>query len=148
MDMHKDTASAVTIFYAYAHEDERYRGQLEKHLSLLRQQGIISEWHDRKVMPGMDWARATDDHLQNASIILLLISPDFLASDYCYSVEMQRALERHKTGNTITIPILLRAVDWKDAPFAHLQCLPRNGRPIRTWRDRDVAFSEIAREIR
>jgi WD40 repeat protein len=148
MDMQRDVAAPVNIFYSYAHEDERYRDQLENHLSLLRRQGIISEWHDRKIIPGMDWAGVIDDHLQNASIILLLISPDFLASEYCYGIEMQRTLERHKTGNTIAIPILLRAVDWKDAPFAHLQCLPRNGKPIRTWRDRDAAFSEIAREIR
>lgn len=77
MDMRRDTTMPMSIFYSYAHEDEWYRDQLEKHLRLLQLQGIISEWHDRKVIPGMNWAQVIDDHLQNASIILLLISPDF-----------------------------------------------------------------------
>ncbi len=87
---------SLEIFYSYAHADEALRQHLETHLSLLRRQGLISEWHDRQILAGDEWARDIDQHLETASIILLLISPDFLASNYCYDIEMERALERHR----------------------------------------------------
>jgi hypothetical protein len=79
---------------------------------------IVTSWHDRLILPGTDWAHVVDAHLMEAQVILLLISPDFLASDYCYGVEMQRAIARHATQEAQVIPILLRPVDWEDAPFA------------------------------
>jgi TIR domain len=84
----------IELFYSYAHRDERLRKRLETHLSALRQQGVITEWHDRKIVAGTDWKQSIDAHLMTAAVVLLLISPDFLASDYCYGVEMQRALQR------------------------------------------------------
>ena len=96
--------SPATVFYSYAHEDEALRDELEKHLSLLQRQGTITAWHDRQITPGTDWQREIDQHLDKASLILLLISPDFLASDYCYTIEMQRALERHRAGKARVIP--------------------------------------------
>ena len=140
--------SPVTVFYSYAHEDERLRRRLEKHLSLLRRQGMLAEWHDRKIVPGTDWAHTIDEHLTTASVILLLISPDFLASDYCYGVEMQRALERDAAGEAHIIPILVRPVDWEGAPFAHLHCLPSDAKPVTRWRNLDEAFVDVARGIR
>src|ERR1700686_211738 len=106
----------VEVFYSYAHEDEALRAELEKHLSLLRRQGVISDWHDRHIAPGTDWAQAIDEHLERASVILLLVSADFLASDYCYGIEMQRALQRHQAHEAAVIPILLRPVDCYGAP--------------------------------
>src|SRR2546421_9745171 len=106
-----DGASPVIVFYSYAHEDESLRNELEKHLSLLQRRGIITTWHDRKIVPGTDWAYAIDSHLNEATIILLLVSPDFMASDYCYSIEMDRALKRHQAGKARVIPIILRSVD-------------------------------------
>ena len=138
----------VEVFYSYAHEDEAFRKELEKHLSLLQRQGVISVWHDRQIVPGTDWAQAIDEHLERASIILLLISADFLASDYCYGVEMTRALERHQANEARVIPILLRPVDWHSAPFAHLQALPKNAKAISTWKNRDQAFADVAASIR
>jgi len=144
----EDIISPVTIFYSYAHEDERYRKKLENHLSLMRRQGMIAEFHDRKIVPGTDWAKAIDEHLGVAAVILLLISPDFIASDYRYGIEMQRALERHRAGAARVIPILLRPVDWKEASFAHLQPLPQNGKPVTRWRHQDDAFLDVAKGIR
>src|SRR5450755_173055 len=138
----------VTMFLSYAHEDEPLREELEKHLSLLQRQGLVSTWQNRRITAGTDWAQAIDEHLKNASIILLLVSADFLASDYCYGVEMQRALERHEADQARVIPIALRPCDWKDAPFAHLQALPTNARPITTWLDRDEAWADVVRRIR
>src|SRR6266487_3695826 len=132
----------IEVFCSYAHKDEPQLQKLETHLNVLKRQGLISTWHDRHIVPGMDWAYAIDTHLSTASVILLLISPDFLASDYCYGIELQRALERHRANEARVIPILLRPVDWKGAPFAHLQMLPTDARPITTWRNRDEAFAD------
>ncbi len=144
----QDALAPLTVFYASAHEEERLRKKLEKHLSLLHQQGMITEWYDRQILPGTDWARVIDTHLMTAQVILLLISPDFLASDYCYGVEMQRALERHAAGEAQVIPILLRPVDWESAPFASLDCLPRDGRPITQWKNQDEALVTVAKGLR
>src|SRR5712692_3909995 len=138
----------IEVFYAYAHKDAPFRNRLENHLSLLSRQGLITQWHDRHILPGVDWAQTIDTHLERASVILLLISADFLASDYCYGIEMKRALERHQANEARVIPILLRQVDWKGAPFAHLQALPTGAKPITSWRNRDAAFRDVAAGIR
>src|SRR5437016_5154262 len=101
----------LTLFYAYAQEDERFRLGLEKHLSALRRQGLIAEWYDRKILPGSDVAQTVDGHLLTAQVILLLISPDFLASDYWTDERLQHVLERQAKGETQVIPILIRPVD-------------------------------------
>src|SRR3954470_1358357 len=88
-------AGPVEVFFSYSHKDESLRKRLEEHLSILRRQGIISGWHDRMIGAGQEWKGEIDRRLDSARIILLLISPSFLASDYCYDVEMKRALERH-----------------------------------------------------
>jgi hypothetical protein len=142
------SAKAVEIFYSYAHNDERLRKKLETHLSLLKQEGLIIGWYDREIRAGGEWANEIEAHLDSAHIILLLISPDFMASDYCYSIEMKRALERHDSKEAQVIPIILRPTDWKRAPFSKLQVLPSNGRPITRWPDRDEAFLNIAQDIR
>jgi len=140
--------SAIEVFYSYAHEDELLRQQLEAHLSLLRRQGLITDWHDRQIAPGTDWAGLIDAHLMTAQVILLLISPDFLASDYCYGVEMQRAFERHRRGETRVIPIILRDCDWRQTPLNELQCLPRDGKPVTLWKDPDEVFQTITQGLR
>ncbi len=138
----------LTLFYSYTHEDEMLCQELDRHLRLLQRRGIISAWYDRKIVPGTDWSKDIDYHLNQASVILLLVSSDFLASDYCYQVEMQRALERHQSGEARVIPILLRPVDWHEAPFAHLQSLPHNAQPVTLWDNQDAAFRDIAEGIR
>lgn len=138
----------ATLFYVYAHADETLREQLEHHLSLLQRQGLLLPWHDRQIEAGEDWEHAIDEQLENASIILLLISPDFLASDYCYDNEMRRALERQRTGQARVIPLILRPCDWQTAPFGHLQALPRDGRAITTWTNQDEAFLQVSRSLR
>ncbi len=140
--------SPISVFYSYAHEDEKLRNALERHLSALRRQGIIAEWHDRQIVAGTDWAKAIDAHLLTATVILLLISPDFMSSDYCYGIELDRAIERDHAHKARVLPIILRPTDIEGAPFAHLQCLPRNGKPVTMWLNRDAAFLAIVREIR
>jgi GTPase SAR1 family protein len=148
MDDVQNIREKVNVFYSYTDEDETLREELEKHLSLLQHQRIVTTWHHRLIVPGTDWEHEINDHLNEASIILLLISPDFLASDYCYNIEMARALARHKAGEACVIPILLRPVDWRNAPFTYLQYLPLNGKPLIEWENQDAAFLEVARGIR
>ncbi|MDQ0565557.1 TIR domain-containing protein [Erythrobacter citreus] len=136
------------IFFSYSHADEALRDQLETQLALMKRQGLIETWHDRRIPAGNNFEHEISSNLESAEIVLLLVSPDFLASDYCYDIEMGRALERHKTGEAKVIPVILRACDWHGSPFGKLNAVPRDGRPITQWPDRDQAFLEVVKAIR
>ncbi|HSU60523.1 MAG TPA: toll/interleukin-1 receptor domain-containing protein [Bryobacteraceae bacterium] len=138
----------LELFYSYSHKDEELRNELEHHLQVLQRSGLIHSWHDRRISPGAEWAAGIDSHIRSAQIILLLISADFLASDYCYGEELRIALEQHDRQRAVVIPVILRPVDWAGAPFARLQALPRDGKAITLWRNRDQAFASVARGIR
>lgn len=137
-----------SLFFSYSHRDEALRDRLEVHLSALKREGAISTWHDRRITAGDALGQRIDDQLENADIILLLVSPDFLASDYCHDVEMRRALERHEAGTARVIPVILRPCDWQHSPFGHLLAAPTNGRPIARWPDEDEAFLDVVQKIR
>lgn len=136
------------VFFSYSHADERLRDQLEKQLAMLKRQGVIDTWHDRRIGVGQNIDHAIDDHIDKEEIILLLVSADFLASDYCYDIEMKRAMERHDAGDAIVIPVILRACDWHHAPFGKLNATPRDGKPITQWSDIDEAFLQVAKAVR
>ncbi|MGH9840656.1 MAG: TIR domain-containing protein [Blastocatellia bacterium] len=138
---------SISIFISYSHHDDELRQELDKHLSGLRRQGVISVWHDRRIVAGEEWAREIDDNLEAADIILLLVSPDFIASDYCYDIEMKRAVERHDAGEAIVIPVILRACLWQGAPFGKIQGLPRDAKPVASATNRDEAFTEVVTGI-
>ena len=121
------TTVPIRLFYSYSHKDEELRKELEDHLSLLRRQGVISGWHDQMIGAGEEWRGKLDKNLDEAQIILLLISPSFLASDYCYDIETKRALDRHDKVEATVIPILLRPVDWEGQP-------PETPRAAIVWR--------------
>ena len=139
---------AVKVFYSYSHKDEEYRDELAKHLVTLKRDGVIKEWHDREIPAGAEWDGQINEHLASAEVILLLVSADFLASSYCYDVEITQAMERHEAGEACVIPIILRACDWAGTPFSKLQALPKNARPVRQWEDRDDVFLNIVQGIR
>jgi tetratricopeptide (TPR) repeat protein len=141
-------APPVEVFYSYSHKDEWLRDELETHLSLLKRTGVIADWHDRRITAGTEWAGQIDEHLESAGVILLLISADFLASDYCYDIEMKRALERHESREARVIPIIIRPVDWRGAPFGKLQALPTDGKAVTSWPNRDEAWTNVAQGIR
>jgi internalin A len=141
-------SQAKAVFFSYSHKDEWLRDELETHLKLLQRQGIISTWHDRKLLPGSEWDHEIDAHLERAQIILLLVSADFLASDYCWDKEVRRAVERHEAGEATVIPILLRSCEWKGAPFEKIQGLPKDLTPVTASKDRDAAWTAIASGIR
>jgi hypothetical protein len=135
------------VFISYSHKDEALMERLRDHLSTMRRGGVISDWHDREIPPGDEWKGEIDEHLEEASLILLLISPAFIASDYCYAIEGQRALERHDAGEARVIPIMLRPVDVPEA-ISRLQMLPERARPVASWPDRDKAFKSVVDGIK
>lgn len=134
---------SLNLFYSYSHRDEVFRNELEPHLKLLQRQGLINQWSDRQIEGGADWKKEISRELENADIILLLVSSDFIASDYCYDIEMKKALELHAAGGARVIPIILRNVDWQPAPFGKLKALPKDGKAITTWTDRDTAWRDV-----
>jgi hypothetical protein len=148
MSASEHPAAPISLFYSYSHKDEALRKKLETHLSLLQDQGVISGWHDRRIVAGTEWDGAINKNLEEAGVILLLVSADFLASRYCRDVEIKKAMERHAAGTARVIPVILRSVDWHTAPFGKLQALPRDGKPVASWKDRDEAFTDVTRGIR
>src|SRR5919112_3336674 len=138
----------VKVFISYSHKDERFREQLQEPLFAAKRQGLIDDWHDRRIAPGEEWEDLISENLETSGIILLLVSSSFIASPYCYDKEMNRALEKHEAGQARVIPIILRPVDWSEAPFARLQALPRNGRAVSRWSNRDEAWMDVAKGIR
>lgn len=138
----------ATVFFSYSHKDEELRDELETHLSMLKRDGSITSWHDRRILPGADFAQQIDENLESADVVLLLVSSYFLASDYCVEVEMRRALERHEQGECRIIPVILRPCDWHSAPFGHLLALPKDGKPITHYPDLHQGFAEVVGAIR
>jgi TIR domain len=142
-------ARALELFYSYSQKDERYFKELEAHLSVLKQQGYISVWHECNISAGIDWRSKILTHLDMADIILLLISSDFLASEYYQSIELKRAIEeRHCTGKARIIPIILRECAWKETIIEKLQALPTSHKPVTHWKPRDKAWMQITQGIR
>lgn len=117
------------------------------HLSILERNGVISGWHDRKIDAGKEWKHQIDERINAASVVLLLISSDFIASNYCWNIEVKRAMERHEAGEACVIPVVLRPVNWQTALFGKLQALPKNAKPVTTWGNRDEAFLNISEGI-
>jgi internalin A len=134
----------IRVFISYSHKDDELREQLGTHLKIFQRQGTIELWHDRLLTGGQEWKGQIDDNLQRANIILLLVSADFIASDYCYDIEMTRALARHQAGEARVIPIIVRDVNWQSTPFGTLQALPKDGKAVTLWPDRDNAWRQVA----
>jgi hypothetical protein len=138
----------VTLFISYSHKDEELRNELETHLALLKRQGVISSWHDRRITAGSDLNQAISSVLESSQIILLLVSAHFLASDYCYEKEMKLALEKHADGSAVVIPVILHPCDWHSAPFGHLRATPTDGKPVSMYANQHEAFAIIAKDVR
>ena len=136
------------VFFSYSHRDEEFRNELEKHLSMLKKQGVIEVWHDHRIMAGEEIDHTISKNLEEANVVLLLTSSDFLASDYCYDIEVQRAMAKHEEGSARVIPVILRPCDWHHAPFGRLRATPKDGKPISKYPDRDEAFLDVVQDIR
>ena len=144
----KPKLTFVKVFYCYAHEDEELRVELDKHLKALKQKGWINSWNEQEIPSGTEREHEIETHLSSADIILLLVSSDFMNSEYCYSMGILEAMKRHATGEAVVIPIILRPVDWRDAPFGNLQPLPTAGTAITIWPNLDEALLVVEQGIR
>jgi len=136
------------LFFSYSHKDESLRDRLEVHLATLKREGAIEPWHDRRIDAGDEFDHRIDENLERADVILLLVSPDFLNSEYCQDVELRRALERHDAGTARVIPVILKPCDWKHTQFSRLLAVPTDGVPITRWPDEDEAFLNVVEQIR
>ncbi len=136
------------VFYSYSHKDAEFRERLATYLAPLKQQNKIVEWYDRNIAPGADWGREISGQLESADMILLLVSEDFLASEYCFGVEVERALTRLKRGDVKIVPVLLKPCLWQESRFSELQIIPRDAKAISSWPSRDDGFFDVATEIR
>lgn len=141
-------ADPIQVFVSYVAEDESSRGDLYDHLSTLVRGGLITLWSDRDVPPGANRAREVGQRLAAADLILLLVSPSYLASDECGDVEVDRALARHEAGQARVVPIILRPCDWKDERLGRLRPAPLDGEPVSRWTSPDEAWTDVARRLR
>ena len=136
------------LFFSYSHKDEALRDQLEVHLAMLKREGLLETWHDRRITAGSELDPTIRTELDQADVVLFLISPDFLASNYCYEEEAGHAMQRHEQGLARVIPVILRPCEWHKAPFSKLLAAPTDGKPITKWPDQDDAFLDVTRAIR
>ena len=145
--MKSDLSQPLELFYCYARKDRVLRDELHIHLASLHKSGLITTWYDGEIVAGTHREQEIERHLEAAHVILLLVSPDFIASESCYSKEMERAIERHHRKEARVIPVLLRPAYWTDAPFSKLQMLPSDCVPVTRWSDRDEAFADVVKGI-
>jgi hypothetical protein len=139
---------SVKLFISYCHRDEKLREQLDKHLAPLKGQKVVEAWHDRQIRAGNEWANQIDNNLNKADIILLLVSPDFVASDYCSNIELKQAVKRHENGEAIVVPVILEPCDWSWLPFSKFQAFPKDAKAISTWVNQNEAFLDVVQGIR
>lgn len=140
--------AALKVFISYCHADEILKDKLIQHLRPLERLGLISSWHDRLIRAGENFSNTIDKELEAASIVLLLVSIDFINSKYCYETELARALERQEAGSCKVIPIILRNCLWTHSPFGGILALPVDGIPVASWPNLDDAFKSVAEAIR
>ncbi len=136
------------VMFSYSHRDEVMRDELEIHLRQLKRDGLIESWHDRRITAGSEWRGEIDENLESADVILLLVSPYFIDSDYCTDVELARAMKRHEAKEALVIPVILESCDWKTAPFSKLQTATKDGRPLSKFPNIHDGFLEVALALR
>lgn len=146
--LHDRSHQGIRAFISYSHKDTKYRERLRVFLRPLERQKLVTAWHDRMISAGTEWQGQIDEQLETSGVILLLISADFIASEYCFDIEMKRAMERHDAGEALVIPIAVRPTIWDDMPFARLQALPSERKPVSTWEDEDSAWVDVTQGIK
>ena len=138
----------MKVFISYSHKDKAALERLHTHLAVLRRNGHIEEWFDRDILAGRKINAEVAERLESSRLFLLLVSPDFLASDYCMEREMVRALERNRSGNARVIPIIIEPCDWASTPLRDLKALPQDGKPVSDWTNENNAYLNIVQELR
>ncbi len=138
----------IKLFISYAHEDEGYKNELEKHLITYKRNGTIESWDDREILPGKEWEEEIRHQIENSQLILFLISPDFISSEYINDVELKKAFDRYRKREVMMIPIIIRPADFSSLEISKFQALPKDGRPISTWEDKDEAWLDVVKQLK
>jgi hypothetical protein len=138
----------TNAFISYSHRDKKALERLHVHLAALRRERTISTWYDREILAGADIDDEIRLNLAQADIFLALVSPDFLASSYCYEKEMQSALERYAAGTLRVVPVILEPCDWMLTPLGKLKAIPNDGMPVSTWTNENSAYLDVVKELR
>jgi internalin A len=139
---------AARVFVSYSHKDERQLNELKTHLSPLERLKLIETWYDRRIVAGEDFGQKINENIDSADVVLLLISSDFIASKYCYEVEMKRALERRDNGEALVVPVIVRKVNWKVIPeLSKLEVVPKDGRPVPDWPTKDSGWCDVSERV-
>ena len=142
----KNNYMSISVFISYSQKDEYYKKALEAHLTILQRLNVIATWSDRKITAGDNWEQEINLNLEKSKIVLLLISANFLSSDYCYDTETIFALEQHNNGKAIVLPIIIKPCLWQKSNFGHLQAFP-SVKPISLWKNKDEAWLSVTNEI-
>ncbi|HEX8266581.1 MAG TPA: tetratricopeptide repeat protein [Pyrinomonadaceae bacterium] len=148
LKQHEKEMKKLKVFLSYAHKDEDIKVELDNHLSALKRSDKISTWNDRELRAGAEWDNTIKAELENADIVLLLISANFIASNYIWNIEIKKAIEKHENGTAVVIPIFCKFCDFGDMPFAKLQGLPKDAKFIASQSDKDQTYTEVAIGIR
>lgn len=136
------------VFISYSHKDEEFRAELDGHMALLRREQLVDIWSDHCIRPGEALDPAISAELEAADLVLMLVSKDFIQSNYCFDVEMTRALARHAAGEAEVVPIILRPCDWESSPLGKLKALPKDAKPVTKWPSFDDAFLDVVKQLR
>lgn len=139
--------TSVDIFIAYSHNDLIYKDQLKKFMRPLLNLGQVRLWDDRDIEAGREWEAEIKERLYGADVILLLVSPDSLDSDYFYGKEVEVSLQRHAKGEAVVVPVILRPCLWEDTPISILEALPTKAKPVTQWPSQDEAFTDVAKSL-
>jgi predicted nucleotide-binding protein len=134
------------VFISYSHEDANWHKRLQEHLEPLKRQGVVF-WDDSHVAVGSAWEREIAKKLEESQVVLLLISPSFVSSEF-HRAECLRALDRHNAGDAFVIPLITTPIDWKSLPIRDLKMIPEGGKPISLWRDPDDALEQVPQAIK
>jgi len=136
------------VFISYSHSDEKALERLHKHLAMLRRDGSIDAWFDHAILAGAELGKIIESELDASDVFLALVSPDYLASNYCYEKEFEHALRRSRAGTMRLIPIILEPCDWLSSPLSEFMALPKDGKPISEWTNANNAYLDVVTGIR
>jgi len=138
----------LKAFISYSHQDTAMLDLLHKHLVQLQREGFIKTWEDREIQAGAKLDQQISKALGDSGLFLALLSPDYIASNYCYEREFEKALQLQDQGRLIIIPIIVEPCDWLHTPFNKFKALPKDGKAISTWENKNIAFLDVTQNIR
>ncbi|SFC65958.1 TIR domain-containing protein [Flagellimonas taeanensis] len=138
----------MEAFISYSHKDEGYLDLFHRHLAQLKRDGLIGTWTDQKILAGGRIDDEVSTSLNSAQIFIAMLSPDYINSNYCYEREFQTAMEMQAKNMLTIVPIVLEPCDWKSTPFSKYKALPKDGKPVSEWSNKNNAMLDVVQNLR